>query len=318
VQESGGANISADANTNTNTNGPLVKLDGIVLVAHPDLIIKREKMFVTLVFGVLVGVIMALTGAGGGILAVPLLVFGAHMQLAQAGPVGLLAVGLAAALGASIGLRAGIVRYKAALLVSVSGILVSPVGMWLAQRLPNRPLTLVFAVVLMWVAYRSYRQGQRGVVTETAPSASDSARVSGPPPPPCILDPVTGRFVWTWACARALLAAGVAAGFLSGLLGVGGGFVMVPALQRCTNLTIQSIVATSLAVIALVSASGVLVSALAGHLDWVVGMPFSGGALLGMLGGRWLSGYLSAAHLSKAFAVLSLLVALGLAGKALF
>ena len=61
--------------------------------------------------GGLVGLLLALTGAGGGILAVPLLVFALHLGLAQAAPIGLLAVGLAAAMAATLGLRDGIVRY---------------------------------------------------------------------------------------------------------------------------------------------------------------------------------------------------------------
>ena len=71
------------------------------------------------------------------------------------------------------------------------------------------------------------------------------------------------------------------AGLLSGLLGVDGGFVLVPALQRCMNLSMKSVVATSLAVIALVSVGGVLSSAFAGHLNWAIAVPFGGGALAG-------------------------------------
>lgn len=60
--------------------------------------------------GFVVGIILALKGAGGGILAVPALVFGAHQGIAEAAPIGLLAVAMAAVLGAVIGLRTGIVR----------------------------------------------------------------------------------------------------------------------------------------------------------------------------------------------------------------
>ncbi len=78
-------------------------------------------MIAVLVLGFAVGVILALTGAGGGILAVPFLVFGVGLSMAEAGPIGLLAVGLAATLGAVMGLRNGIVRYKAALLTASAG-----------------------------------------------------------------------------------------------------------------------------------------------------------------------------------------------------
>ena len=109
-------------------------------------------MITIILLGLLVGVILALTGAGGGILAVPLLIFVLGLEVADAAPVGLLAVGLAASLGAAMGLRDGIVRYKAALLVAAAGMLCSPIGLWVAQRLPNRPLMGIFALVLMYVA----------------------------------------------------------------------------------------------------------------------------------------------------------------------
>lgn len=89
---------------------------------------------------------------GGGILAVPALVFGAHQGVAQTGPVELLAVGMAAALGAVLGLRAGTVRCRAALLISAAGVALSPLGLWLAQRIENRWLTPVFAMVPLFVA----------------------------------------------------------------------------------------------------------------------------------------------------------------------
>lgn len=95
-------------------------------------------MVMNLGLSLIVGAIPALAGAGGGILAVPLLGFDAHLSVAQAGSIGLLAVGMAATLGAVLGLRAKIVRYKAAALIAVTGMLLSPFGLWLAHRIDNR------------------------------------------------------------------------------------------------------------------------------------------------------------------------------------
>lgn len=78
-------------------------------------------MITGLLLGAVVGIVMGLTGAGGGILAVPLLVFGMHLTIAEAGPVGLLAVGVSAAAGALMGLKAGIVRYRATVLIAGTG-----------------------------------------------------------------------------------------------------------------------------------------------------------------------------------------------------
>jgi uncharacterized membrane protein YfcA len=264
-------------------------------------------MMISLALGLAVGLILALTGAGGGILAVPLLVFGTHIGMAQAGPIGLLAVGMAACLGAVLGLRAGVVRYRAAVLVAISGMVCSPAGLWLARRVDNRWLSVLFALTLLYVAFKTFDKARR----KGAPSTA--AR----PVPVCVRDAATGRFVWTRPCARALALSGSLAGLLSGLLGVGGGFVMVPALQRYTDLAMQSAVATSLAVIALISAAGVVTSAASGGLAWSIALPFAAGALAGMLGGRSLSTRLSGPHLQMAFAGVSALVAAGMIVKAL-
>ena len=255
-----------------------------------------------------VGLILALTGAGGGILAVPLLIFGARMSVAQAGPIGLLAVGMAAALGGLLGLKSGIVRYRAALLIAAAGMVLLPVGLWLAHRTDNRWLSVIFALVLLFVAYKTYRR---------AASGDEPAIRQADPTLPCMSNATDGRFIWTASCARALAVTGTVAGLLSGLLGVGGGFVIVPALRRYTNLEMQSTLATSLAVIALVSASGVVSSALTGAMDWTAGLPFTAGALAGMLGGRVIASRVAGTKLQIGFAAVSALVAVGMIAKAL-
>ena len=104
---------------------------------------------------------------------------------------------------------------------------------------------------------------------------------------------------------------------LSGLLGVGGGFVIIPALNRYTNLRMASIVSTSLAVIALVSTGSVVSASLAGVMHWQVGAPFAVGAVLGLLLSRPLAARLAGPRLQQMFAVAGWAAALLLAGKAL-
>ncbi len=265
---------------------------------------------VSLALGSLVGLILALTGAGGAIIAVPLIVFGLGLDVAQAAPIGLLAVGLAAALGALLALRAGQVRYKAALLMAASGAVVSPLGLWAAHRVPNAPLMLVFAGVLVYVAQRMFRQ-HGGIAPSTGTATpTDLAAL------PCRLNLERGKLDWTAPCARSLALSGATAGFLSGLLGVGGGFVIVPALKRASDIPMQGIVATSLAVIALVSTSGVIASAATGHLLWLNALPFAAGALAGMLLGRGCARHVSGARLQQGFALFAGAIAFGMAVKA--
>lgn len=259
--------------------------------------------------GLAVGAIMALTGAGGGILAVPLLVFGVHADVAHASPAGLLAVGLAATLGAVLGLRAGIVRYRAALLMALAGAPLSPLGVWLSHQADTRFLGLLFGATMLYVAWRNAIQARdalRGAVR--APAANL----------PCVRDAASGRFVWTTRCARSLALSGALAGLLSGLLGVGGGFVMVPALQRYTDLPMRSVVATSLAVTALLALAGVSVNVAAGRLDVALALPFAAGALAGLLAARPLTLRLAGPRIQQAFAALCAAVGLLMLGKNLF
>ncbi len=253
--------------------------------------------------GAAIGLVMALTGAGGGVLAIPLLVFGLHLSLQQASPVGLLAVGLAAAVGAAIGLYQGKVRYRAAALIGAVGMLVAPIGVWLAHQLPNRPLLGAFALVLTYTAWRMLK---RPTVATALPEAVL-----------CRVNKADQRLIWTLPCARALAGTGVIAGLLSGLLGVGGGFVIVPALARYTDLEIRSIQVTSLAVIALVSLSGVSAAAIHSPVPWAVALPFASGAVMALLAGQQVARRLDARRLQQAFAWFCLLVALLMLARAL-
>jgi len=263
-----------------------------------------EAVALSAALGSLIGLVLAFTGAGGGILAMPLLVFGLHLPVQQAAPVGLAAVGIASAVGALLGLRERVVRYRAASMIGVAGILFAPLGVALAQRLPNRPLLIAFALLLAFVAWRSLRP--------PAPLDAGKGR-----PLPCRVNPAEGRLSWTWPCARALAATGSLSGLLSGLLGVGGGFVIVPSLSRNTDLDLRSIHATSLAVIALVSASGVAAAILHGALDWRVAGPFAGGATAALLIGRRFVRGLDAGRLRQVFAWVSLAVSVLLLARAL-
>jgi uncharacterized membrane protein YfcA len=261
----------------------------------------------TPLLGLLVGLVLALTGAGGAILAVPLLLFGLHLTVAQAAPISLLAVALAAGVGAVLALRARTLRYRAAGVMAAAGLAMAPVGLWLSHRLPERPLTVLFAAVLVAAATRTLLQANRELRGE------DPAR---PAATPCRRDPATGRLHWTPRCAGVLVLTGAVTGLLSGLLGVGGGFVLVPALLLLTDLTMQGVIATSMGVIALVSMGAAAFAAVQGHVAWAVAAPFAGGAVAGLLAGRAWAQHLRGPRLQQGFALVSLLVAAGLVVRA--
>ena len=87
---------------------------------------------IAIALGIGIGLIMAITGAGGGILSVPLLVFVLHLQMLEASPIGLLAVTVSSGVGALIALRAGHLRYRAAILLASAGLVLSPIQVRIA------------------------------------------------------------------------------------------------------------------------------------------------------------------------------------------
>lgn len=263
-------------------------------------------MIISLLLGVLVGAVLGLTGAGGGILAVPALVFGLGWSMQQAVPVALIAVAGSAAIGAIEGFRLRLVRYRGALLMAATGMAATPLGVRAAQMLPQQWLSTLFAAVLLLVAVRLLRR--------------DNAAADAPASlyRPGNLNPKTGRFNWNWATAFLLGGIGAVTGFMTGLLGVGGGFVMVPLLRRFTNVSMHGIVATSLLVIALVGTGGVASALLHGaEMPLSIALPFAAATAGGMLLGRNLSHHLNARQVQVGFALLLMVIAGAMLWKSL-
>lgn len=245
-----------------------------------------------------IGMLLGLTGAGGGILAVPALVLGMGYTLAEARPVSLLAIGLAALLGCMEGWRQGLVRYRAALWMATAGLLFAPLGSWLAHWLPASMSSILFSVLMAYSAVRLLLGTLRRKPVVVQKEACD-----------CLLDTGTGRFRWTRRCAVSLSGVGATAGILTGMFGVGGGFVIVPGLRRVSDISMHGGVATSLMVIATVSGVSAITMLAHGPAMQVSGLYFIGAAIAGMLAGRGVSRYIAARPLQLVFAAVTLLAA---------
>lgn len=254
-------------------------------------------MVVSSLLGILIGIILGVTGAGGGILAVPALVFGMGWSMQSAAPVALIAVATGAAFGTLQGLRAGQVRYRAAFLMSAAGFPLVFAGQDLARVLPQAWLVVIFSAVMATVALRLLWMGPAHELA--AHHGGLQAHIDD-----------TGRIRWTWPVALLIAGIGAAAGLMTGLLGVGGGFVIVPLLHRFTQVKVHHVVATSLMVVAMASCGGVVTAVLQGHqLPWPETLWFALSTTLGMAAGRQVSAHLSPAMVRQGFAILLLVVA---------
>ncbi|MHA3104560.1 sulfite exporter TauE/SafE family protein [Acinetobacter sp. ANC 3791] len=258
-------------------------------------------MWILVVEGLAIGCLLGLTGAGGGILAVPALMASQGWTVAQAAPVGLLAVTFSTFIGTLQGLFKKIVRYRAALWIAFVGIPASHLGIWASQHTSPMWLSLLFALVMFVVAYRLFSHPHEDFHN-----------------PPCRINPYTGKLQWDIPTALILGGIGIIAGFLTGLLGVGGGFVIVPALKKTTNLDLHSIVATSLMIIFLVGGLSIGLHVLDGFVyPTAVTLVFAGACIVGLLVGRQIVTRISTHYVQRIFAITVILVAVLMLVKSL-
>jgi uncharacterized membrane protein YfcA len=265
-------------------------------------------VILSLLFGLIVGFALGLTGGGGSVFAVPLLVYGLGVPAHEAVVISLAAVGATALGGGLARLRTGEAELRTAFVFGLSGIVGAPLGAWLSPRFPEAALLGGFALLMLAVAIRMWRQASR------RPEETRLVRAGADPSydntgPVCRYDPA-GRLQFTSRCAVRLMLTGSATGLLSGLFGVGGGFLIVPALVLVASLPMRRAVATSLWVIAIISAIGLFSHVIAGHrLDVAITTGFVLGGLTGMVIGIAVGRRIAGPVLQKLFAGMIVAVA---------
>jgi uncharacterized membrane protein YfcA len=260
--------------------------------------------FTAVAAGVLVGLSMGLTGGGGAIFAVPLLIYWIGVDPQTAVGISLLTVAVTAAVGVVERWRYGQVEFPTGLLFAAAGMLTAPLGSWLNSRTPEQPLLVAFAILMLVIAARMWQKA-RNVEERLPPAAVDPG--SGPA---CRRDP-EGRLRITSRCATVLALVGLVVGLLSGLFGVGGGFLIVPALVTFAAMGVPRAVGTSLLVMTLVGISAVGSQIAAGRvvpLDIAAG--FVAGSVPGLFAGSAIGRRLTGPLLARVFAVAIVAVAI--------
>lgn len=244
-------------------------------------------MMLSVVLGSAVGLSLGLLGGGGSTLTVPFLVYALHVSAREAIATSLLIVGTTALIGAWFHYRQANVRALVAATFGGVGIIASYSASHLSKRFPEFVLLTLFALIMLTAAGATWRG--RGHLEKAKADQYHLDRV---------------------------ILSGIGVGFLTGFLGVGGGFLIVPALVLFAGLPMKQAVGTSLLTIAINCAAG-FVGHLQNlqHLNWAVTATFTAGAIGGSFIGEHIARPISPSRLQKWVAVFIALVAVFLLVK---
>lgn len=257
------------------------------------------QLLAAVAFGGVVGVALGLTGGGGSIFAVPILIYGLGVAPASAMAISLVAVAATALVGTIQSLRYGLVVWQPSLLFALGGIVGAPAGAAVAHHFEPGWLVAGFASLALTVGLLMWHASRAHPEQATAVRAQGYAEGSGPI---CVLAP-DGQLRFTAPCAIVLAIVGIATGFLSGLFGVGGGFIIVPALVLITRMGVHRAVATSLFVISVIGTAGA--TGLMWHdvIAWDVLLPFAAGGAFMMIVTRSFAARIAGPMLQRVLAV---------------
>ena len=239
-----------------------------------------------LVFGAAIGILLGLLGGGGSILAVPALVYALGLST-QAIPISLIVVGVASAFGAAPKVRAGQVQWRLAAIFAVFGIPATFVGSAIGGHLPDAAIMIGFAVVMVVAGIRMLQDtGDTGTACKVGNEGINWRR-----------------------CAPRSIPTGFGVGLLTGLFGVGGGFLIIPALVLMLGVEMPIAIGTSLVIIAANSAGGVVAHLHDAQINWAVTTAFVATAIVGSLIAGQLGTKLDTGRLRHWFAYLVFVVA---------
>jgi uncharacterized membrane protein YfcA len=250
-------------------------------------------MLLTLTLAIIIGLLLGLLGGGGSILTVPMLVYLLHVEPKLAIVTSFVVVGISSLMALIPHARRGSVCWKSGLFFGLAGMVGAFGGGRVAVQFSSDLLMSLFGLISLFTGLLMLR-GKRGEA---------KAGVAIQPSSVC---PIQLPFF-------RLLFDGFFVGGLTGMVGVGGGFMIVPALTLLVGLPMQGAVGTSLLIIAMNALAGL--SGYSQHvaLDWQLTGLVTAGAIFGSAVGGGLSAYVKPAALRKAFGIM----VIGIAGYVL-
>ena len=242
--------------------------------------------FLGLLLAVFMGLVLGLLGGGGSILAVPILVYALGFGTKEAVAASLVIVGLTSFFGAAEHWREGHIRLRVALVFGSFAAAGAYLGAQLAGFLSGAVQLSLFAVVMLVAAFFMFRDNEPDDDSKDSFSGGSTRRL----------------LLW-------LAAPGLGVGVLTGLVGVGGGFLIVPALVLIAEVPMEAAVGTSLLIIAMNSFAGFAGYLGQAEMQWALMALFTALAVAGSFAGAYLVRFVPSDALQKAFAVFVVVMA---------
>ena len=277
----------------------------------------------TAALGLVIGLVIGGLGGGGGALTVPALVYLLGLTAQDATTSSVLIVGISSLAGVLARIRDRSLVWRTALAFAVVGAPAAYLGGVLNHRVAQPVVLVTFAVVTVVAAAAMLVESRTTRDVEECVGAPD---LTEQPTPPSVAGRDTGTALAvrpTHGRRRVLVRVGVVAGsgaavgFLTGFLGVGGGFLVLPVLVIALRMPLPAAVGTSLLIMVGNSASA-LVSRIGDlDVDWTVVVPFTLASVIGTLLGRRLADRLPGAALTRIFALMLLLVGIFVGAESL-
>lgn len=262
--------------------------------------------------GFMIGISLGAVGGGGSILAVPVFVFVVGQSAKDATASSLFVVGLTSLAGLAPHARAGRTRVGAGLLFGLAGVGGSFLGADLSKRVNKNVLLLAFAALVVVAAVAMWgrtRTVPSAAAVAAAATVAHAAATSASTALGSAVGAARTELRVTPGTVAKVTAAGSVVGFLTGFFGVGGGFVIVPALVLALGFTMAEAAGTSLLVIAINTAVSIAIKWNTVHFEWSTIIPFAVASLLGVVVGSRIADRVDGRRLTRAFVVLLVVVA---------
>lgn len=242
--------------------------------------------FYALLSGILSGGALGLTGGGGSILAVPMLVYIVGENIHLAIGTSLVAVGVTSLISSISYMKQSLVKFRIAFFMAAPGLISTYLGALINKQIKGPVLLLSFALLMIYIGYLMVAKK-----TPEKKEISDPAKVNYP----------------------RILSLGFLTGLASGFFGIGGGFLLVPALFLGANLKMKEAIATSLFIIFLFGMFGLGSYIIQGrHIDAVVSTIFVAGGSVGGIVGAYYAKRIDQVVLRRIFSIFIILIGLSI------